>query len=93
MTAPPIHIEVRYYGALALYAGAQRAALELPAGATLRDLLERLSEVNPPAYRGLATGQGFLRVMRNETLVPEDELDAPLAEGDVIALVPAISGG
>lgn len=93
MDPETIHVEVRYYGALAMYAGAPRAALDLPAGATLQDLLERLSKVNPPAYRGLADGQGFLRVMRNEVIVPEDGLDAPLAAGDVVALIPAISGG
>jgi molybdopterin converting factor small subunit len=93
MESQPIRVEVHYYGALALYAGASQITLELPPAATLRALLDRLAEINPPAYRDLVAGGGFLRVMHNETLVPADGLEAPLAEGDTVALVPAISGG
>jgi len=92
-----LQIQVRYYGALAYYAGARQISLELPAGSSLKNLLDRLEEINPPAYgqllQGNASGEPFLRVMLNDVLINRDHLDIPLAEGDRVTLVPGISGG
>ncbi|NPV75140.1 MAG: MoaD/ThiS family protein [Anaerolineae bacterium] len=92
-----LQIQVRYYGALAYYAGARQISVEVPAGSSLRDLLSRLEEINPPAYRrllqGNTGGEPFLRVMLNDVLINQDHLNIPLNEGDRVTLVPGISGG
>lgn len=92
-----IRVLVRYYGALAFYAGAREQTLKLSGGTTVRQALAYLEKTNPPEYRQIiaqnAPGQPFLRVMVNETLVAEDGLEATLSDGDRLVLVPGISGG
>ncbi len=78
-----IHIEVRLYATLRRYAptgGDEALALELPAGATVRHLVERLqlpaAEVN--------------KVFINYRAVPEEHV---LQEGDRVGIFPLVAGG
>ncbi|MBI3360607.1 MAG: MoaD/ThiS family protein, partial [Chloroflexi bacterium] len=90
-------VRVRYFNVLAVYAGTKQAEVTLPAGTTVRGLLDRLVETNPDAFRrALVRGDAlssYLRVFRNDTLVGADGFDEPVAEGDQFMLFPAIAGG
>lgn len=56
-------------------------ALELPAGATIRDALERLNITLDP--------DALLLVIRHRVV----DLEVVLADGDQLDIIPAISGG
>lgn len=77
---------------LLLFAGLREAvgkkehALELPEGALLRDALARAEAELPP----LLHWHGRLLLSLNDARAP---LDAPVREGDLIALLPPVSGG
>jgi molybdopterin converting factor small subunit len=90
-------VQVRFLGALALYAGARQISMDVPAGSSLEWLLNRLEEVTPPAYADLLKqGSGdntFLRIMLNNKLIRQNNQDVPLSQGDIVTLLPAISGG
>jgi molybdopterin synthase sulfur carrier subunit len=60
----------------------------VPAGAprTVRDLADHLAALHP-AYR---ERRGHVRIARNEAFAGDDE---PVADGDVVALIPPVAGG
>ena len=92
-----ITVRVRFFGALALYAGAPEISIEIEKDCDLLCLLNKLMELNPPAYRDLlqqgSQSESFLRVMLNDMLVIEKDFGKQLSQGDKITLLPAISGG
>jgi|AutmiccommuBRH23_1029490.scaffolds.fasta_scaffold00035_161 molybdopterin converting factor small subunit len=89
-------VTVRFFGILEMYAGARQKSVELPVGTDLEGLLDKLEEINPPAYRDLfhqfPDTEPFLRIMLNEILIIEIN-SIPLSQDDVITLLPGISGG
>jgi len=91
-----ITVKVRFFGVLEMYAGTRQIIVDLPDGTILKGLLEKLEEINPPAYRDLLHqipgSQPFLRIMINDVLIHEND-DIPLSQDDVITLLPGISGG
>jgi molybdopterin converting factor small subunit len=92
-----IMVQVRFFGALAMYATAPEISVEVENGCDLNCLLSRLLEINPPAYRDLlnqgSRKESFLRVMLNDSLVNEKDFGLLLSQGDLVTLLPAISGG
>ncbi len=92
-----IIVHVRYYNVLADYAGCKRTDVSLAAGCTVRQLLDRLVEVNSASFRrAVKTGDSFnpyLRIFCNDRLLSEQELDGPAIDGDEILLFPAVAGG
>jgi MoaD family protein len=66
--------------------GASSQTFEIDAGSTVRDLWRRLAKVYPD-LEALAEST---RVARNGRLV---SLDAPLAQGAEVALLPPVGGG
>lgn len=67
-------------------AGTDEVALDLPAGATARDLVARLR----------AQGGAWERLPSAPAVAVNLEyasLDTPLREGDEVALIPPVSGG
>ncbi len=81
-------IAVRTGGLLGKYLpeGSARnsAEIEVPDGASARDVIERL---------GLPTDGGYL-VIHNGTAVPKDARGArTLADGDELAIMPPLKGG
>lgn len=96
MNPRQITVTVRFFGILEKYAGARIIVFDIPEGFTLQALLDKLEEINPPAYRELflqiPESQPFLRIMINDVLIHEDE-EFPLSQDDVITLLPGISGG
>lgn len=92
-----IIVKVRFFGALALYAGAPEISIEIEKDCDLNCLLNKLMEINPQAYRNLlnqgSQSESFLRVMVNDTLITEKDFGKQLSMGDRVTLLPAISGG
>jgi molybdopterin converting factor small subunit len=79
-----------------MYAGARIIVIDVPEGYTLKELLDKLEEINPPAYRDLIRqipeSEPFIRIMINDVLIHEND-KFPLSQNDVITLLPGISGG
>jgi molybdopterin synthase sulfur carrier subunit len=78
---------VLYFAAVRDLAGTSEETLELPAGVRTIADLARWLEQRVPALAGRIGG---VRFARNEVFADADE---PLAEGDVIALIPPVAGG
>jgi molybdopterin converting factor subunit 1 len=81
-----MRIEVRYFAAVRDAVGQPAETLEVPASARLADLLA-LIEARHPAVRRHRTQLRFALGQRFAGL------DAPLAEGSEVALLPPVSGG
>jgi len=77
---------VLYFAAVREIAGTNETTIEVPEGTTVRGLSTLLGR----AVAGLAGRLPTLRWAKNEEFV---DLDAPLAEGDVVALIPPVAGG
>jgi molybdopterin synthase sulfur carrier subunit len=83
----PVRITLLYFAAVRDIVGRGDETLELPPGvSTLRDLATHLEAAIP----ALAGRLRYVRWARNEELV---QIDAAIAEGDVIALIPPVAGG
>jgi molybdopterin synthase sulfur carrier subunit len=76
-----------YFAALRELVGKHEETLELPASVTEVGALARYLEDAIPALRGRMAA---VRLARNEHFSTAQE---PLCEGDVIALLPPVSGG
>ena len=79
-------IDVRYFAAAREAAGRSAESLEVEDGCTVAVLRGRLLEAHP-ALSGLAAG---LRVSVGVRFAEEDD---ELSDGDVVALIPPVSGG
>jgi len=80
-------IAVLYFAAVRDLVGTTEERVELPVGiATVADLARFLT-ARHPALEGRL---GAVRFARNEAFAANDE---PLAEGDVVALIPPVAGG
>ena len=93
-----IQITVQFHNILRARAGIASETLDLPAGITLRELLQQVTETHGPVLREvLFTAEGavssHLVVFRNRQLLPATDRDALLADGDELMLFPAIAGG
>jgi molybdopterin synthase catalytic subunit len=82
-----MHVRVRLFAILRERAGTDSLELELENGATAGDALARLAE---EARLGDALARLAVVVARNREYV---SADAPLADGDELALIPPVSGG
>ena len=93
-----IRVFVQYYNILRARAGVASETLDLPNGATLRELLNHLAEAHGPVLREVlftreGAVQSHLVVFRNRELLPATDRDTVLADGDELMLFPAIAGG
>ena len=83
----PRTVTVLYFAAVKELAGVSEATLELPdAVRTIADLSAHLEQLEPR----LAGRLGSVRFAVNESFVTTD---APVAHGDVVAVIPPVSGG
>ncbi|ROR29545.1 MoaD/ThiS family protein [Inmirania thermothiophila] len=79
-----VEVEVRYYNSMRRYAGGGwRRRVQLPAGATLGDLLARLALPLHELYVVFHNGE---TAMADPGAVDAIETGRPLADGDVVAL-------
>jgi len=77
--------------------GAREITVDLPPGARLRDLLEGLGD-SPERRRAILTEKGEIHsqvvVMKNGAPAQSARgLNAPLADGDTVAVFPFLGGG
>lgn len=79
-------MQVLFFGQLKEVAGRERDTLELPEGARVSDLLRRCAEVSP----ALEPYYDVMAVALNQEY---SEREAPLHDGDEVALIPPVSGG
>ena len=81
-----MYVRVRVFGALREALGAKELSVDLPEGASARELRARLAERHPH-FAGFGPR---LRVSVNREFAADD---AALAEGDEVAFLPPVSGG
>ena len=79
-------VRVLYLGPARDWAGTAEATVELENGATVATLADRICGELP----GLAERRGVLRFAVNQSFA---ELDAGVADGDEVAVIPPVSGG
>ena len=60
------------------------AEMDVPAGTSLADVMDRISLPKEEAYTSLVSGQA---------VVPDDRAGHALSDGDEVTLLPAIQGG
>jgi molybdopterin converting factor subunit 1 len=81
-----VTIRVLYFAAVREIVGVSEMTIDVPAGTTVGKL-GTILEATVAALRGRL---GVVRWAKNEEFV---DLDAPLADGDVVALIPPVAGG
>jgi molybdopterin converting factor subunit 1 len=82
----PMRVSVLYFAGLREKLGRDRDELELPAGASIHDLVRAAQVLRP----GLTPFDSSIRIARNLEFTTDRVL---LKEGDEIALIPPVSGG
>ena len=81
-----MNVRVQFYAQLRELIGVNELELELPQGATVRELLEKIYGQKPALRahdKSILVGAGFEFVDRNYNLNPEEE----------IAIMPPVQGG
>jgi molybdopterin synthase catalytic subunit len=78
-------VNIRLFASYREAAGRGHFDLELPAGASVRDAIARILREHPL----IAEGRQVVIARNREYVTP----DAPLADGDELALIPPVSGG
>ncbi len=80
-------VRVLYFAGLRDAVGVAEETIPLPSGvATVGALAEHLAA----RHRAYAERRAHVRIARNESFANPDE---PVADGDVIALIPPVAGG
>ena len=94
-----MEVEVRYYAMLRDAAGRRSEELELPEGSSFGDLMGVVVEKYGAEFRRYVFDDGgrerdYLSFMVNGVSVHSREgFDTPLADGDVVAILPPVGGG
>ncbi len=84
---PPLCVRVLFFAGLRDAVGIGEETLDLPLEVrSVGALAEHLAKRHP----AFAERRSHVRIARNEAFALDDE---PLAEGDVIALIPPVAGG
>jgi MoaE-MoaD fusion protein len=84
-----MQVHVIAFGVLKEWLGSSPLAIELPAGATVRDLWSKLIEDSPASAQRRLELQGIAVGVNAEYATASH----PLADGDEVALLPPVSGG
>ena len=88
-----LRIKVKYLSLLSLIVGASEQEFHLPAGATVRMLIERISSTYECELKKshIDLHKDIMITLNNELLKPKEE--AALRDGDAVVLLTAIAGG
>ncbi len=91
----PTHITVQIPGPLRACAGASELAL---AARSVRAMLEALEQQHPALHRNVCDETGTVRrhvniFVNTDNMRDCKGLDTPLLPGDVVTILPAVSGG
>lgn len=81
-----MQVTVRLFATLRQQAGWKEQRIELPAGATVADVMQRLTVAHPTLN---LTGRTLYAAVNSEYTKPE----RILADGDEVAFFPPVSGG
>jgi MoaD family protein len=89
-----LKVKVRLFAQLRELVGAGRLEVEVKDGCKVRELLLRLSDLLPQAFRGVVGPRGEL-IDGYSVLVnaKQAELDVELASGSEVAILPPVGGG
>jgi molybdopterin converting factor subunit 1 len=79
-------VTVRFFARYAELAGCESASVAVPAPATVGDVVRRVRETVPGA-------QAFPERPFAAVNLRHAKLDAPVADGDEVALLPPVAGG
>ena len=99
MLGGSVEVEVRYYAMLRDAAGRRSEELDLPEGSSFGDLMDVVVEKYGAVFRRYVFDDGgrerdYLSFMVNGVSVHSREgFDTPLADGDVVAILPPVGGG
>ena len=92
-----MNILVRYHGVFAQIAACREERLELAEEATIRDALKGIARRHPPLAEAMFLRSGepapYARPVLNGILLKPEDLARRLLDGDMLALLPATSGG
>jgi molybdopterin converting factor small subunit len=88
-----MHVTVEYFGPTREAAGVGREVIELPAPCPAAEIVTRLANERGGRLASLLLSNG--KLSRSVILAVNDQqADAtPLKEGDVVAIIPPVSGG
>lgn len=93
---PATNVTVQLAASLCAYCGAA-PRLSIAAG-SVRALLQQLERGHPALYRSVCDETGAVRrhvnvFVNSEHMRDRQGLDTPLVSGDVVTILPAVSGG
>ena len=94
-----MEVEVRYYAMLREAAGTRREEVELQDGSSFGDLMDLVVDKYGPVFRRYVFDdegreRDYLSFMVNGVSVHSREgFETPLANGDVVAILPPVGGG
>jgi molybdopterin converting factor small subunit len=93
-----IAVSVRYHNMLRRRVGIEQETITVADGTLLHNVLEILADRHGPRLREmLFSPEGsivsHLVIFRNRKLVPQDQYQLVLGDGDELMLFPAIAGG
>ena len=82
-------VHVKLYGSARKLAGREEAELEVASGARLADLLRELTGKDASVPEGLASAI----LINGRNCAFREGLATPVADGDLIEILPIVSGG
>jgi molybdopterin synthase sulfur carrier subunit len=91
-----LRVKVRYYMWLSQKTGISEEEVELPRSSRIGDLIALLAELRPPLKSVLESymqGKSEAIIVLHNSKSPSKGLETPLEDGDIVELLPPISGG
>ncbi len=99
-----MRVTVRFYASLREFVGKEELKLDLTKGSTMVDLLRTLTQMFGPRFEEVRTKDPFEAFVKGDgvnpailvngrTVDPESGLQAKLAEGDLVVIMPLMASG